>query len=205
MANPYLERLEDLRDPDREYRATFRFLVLLAAIALIFYILFTQIFIGVRVVGASMQPTLHDGDYLFVDTTAPIERGDIVVLSAQVHGQAADEDGYSWIIKRVVGLPGDSIYAEGGTLYRMEAGGTEYAAVDEPYLGEEWVRYAFIAPVTVGEGEIYVMGDNRNNSQDSRELGPQPVEHVVGVVTSWSLAAKDILSDIFGLFARDTA
>ena len=205
MVNPYEERIGSLRDPDREYRATFRFLVVLAAIVLIFYILFTQIFIGVQVVGASMQPTLHDGDYLFVDTTASIERGDIVVLSAQVHGQAADEDGYSWIIKRVVGLPGDSIRAEGGVLYRKEAGEAEYTAVDEPYLGEEWTRYAYIAPVTVGEGEIYVIGDNRNNSQDSRELGPQPVEHVVGVVTGWSLAAKDALSGIFGLFARNTA
>ncbi len=205
MANPYLERIEDLRDPNRGDRATLRFLVALAAIVLIFFILFTQILLGVRVVGASMEPTLHDGDYLFIDRTAAIEHGDIVVLSADIHGAAPDGSEYSWIIKRVIGLPGDSLYAEAGVLYRKEAGEAEYSVVDEPYLGEEWRQYAYIYPITVGEGEIYVMGDNRNNSQDSRELGPQPIEHVVGVVTGWSLAAKDALSGFFGLFARDTA
>ena len=198
MANPYSEQIAQLRDPQREFRATLRFFIVLAAFVLCFTILFTQIFIGVQVVGTSMEPTLCDGDYLFIDTTASIERGDIVVVEANLHGGTAV---YQWIIKRVIGLPGDSLYADHGVLYRKEAGEEDYSVVEEPYLGEVWQES--IRPITVGEGEVYLLGDHRSVSEDSRSIGPQPIDRVVGVVTDWSLAAKDFLSGVFGFFARD--
>ena len=198
MANPYSEQIAQLRDPQREFRATLRFFIVLAAFVLCFTILFTQIFIGVQVVGTSMEPTLCDGDYLFIDTTASIERGDIVVVEANLHGGTAV---YQWIIKRVIGLPGDSLYADHGVLYRKEAGEEDYSVVEEPYLGEVWQES--IRPITVDEGEVYLLGDHRSVSEDSRSIGPQPIDRVVGVVTDWSLAAKDFLSGVFGFFARD--
>ena len=81
--NPYPDLIAAWRDPRRELRSTVRVLAIVAAVVLCFTILFTQIFIGVQVVGSSMEPTLYGGDYLFVDTTAGIRRAQGIFLLPQ--------------------------------------------------------------------------------------------------------------------------
>ena len=203
--NPYPDLIATWRDPRRELRSTVRVLAIVAAVVLCFTILFTQIFIGVQVVGSSMEPTLYGGDYLFVDTTAGIRRGDIVVVETDMHGGAGETSSYEWIIKRVLGLPGDTLYAQGGVLYRRQAGEAEFSVVEEPYLDAEepWTVRSSFPEITVPEGQVYLLGDHRNVSEDSRSIGPQPIVRVVGVVTGWSLAAKDFFTGIFGQFARN--
>ena len=105
---------------------------------------------------------------------------------------------HRWIIKRVIGLPGDTVKAENGVLYRKESGESDFAVVEEAYLGEEWT--GDIQPTTVAEGNIYVLGDHRSVSLDSRELGQLKLADVMGVVTGWSLACKGFLTGLFGIF-----
>lgn len=200
--NPYFDRIAEQRDPQREFRSTLRFLAVVAAVVFCFTILFTQIFLGVQVIGSSMEPTLYEGDYLFVDTTASISRGDIVVVAADMQDNIHDETAYEWIIKRVIGLPGDTLYAQNGILYRREKGESEFSVVEEPYLDEADGWRGNIRQLTVPDGQVYLLGDHRSVSLDSRELGPQSLAQVVGVVTDWSLSMKEFLSEVFGLFAR---
>ena len=200
--NPYFEQVAERRDPQREVRSTARFLAVIVAIVLCVAILFTQIFLGVQVIGSSMEPTLYEGDYLFVDTTASIHRGDIVVVEADMQDNIHDETVYEWIVKRVIGLPGDTLYAQNGILYRREDGEAEFSVVEEPYLDEADGWRGNIPQITVPDGQVYLLGDHRSVSLDSREHGPQPLAQVVGVVSDWSLAMKEFLSATFGLFAR---
>ena len=196
--NNYAELLEERRNPNKEFWATIRFFVLLLAIFLCFTILFTRIFIGIQVVGSSMEPTLYSGDYLFINTTISPEHGDIVVIEANEQDNVHDETVHRWIIKRVIGLPGDTIKAEQGVLYRKEAGASSFERIDEPYLGEVWEDD--IPETTVENGKIYVLGDHRSVSLDSRSLGALYLSDVMGVVTDWSIACKGVLTGLFGIF-----
>lgn len=199
----YGELIEDRRSPGKEFYSMLRFLIVLLVLFCVFFVLFTQIFIGVQVCGPSMNPTLYGGvrgsdgiyrggDYLFVCTLDPPEYGDIVVFDSPIVGEEGEE-----IIKRVVGLPGDRIKAENGVLYRASGGG-DYAAVVEPYIEDGWE--GSFAEEVVPEGTVFVLGDNRNNSTDSRAFGPVSNDSILGVVTQWSLAHKDFLTDFFGFF-----
>ncbi len=123
----------------------------------------------------SMFPTLQQGDYIIVDTwvfgkTGP-KVGDLVVFDI---GDAAG----TMYVKRIVGLPGDSLEIRDATLFRNGA------AVDEPYLavvdsaagmGKE------VEAITLGESQYFVLGDNRTRSKDSRYLGPVPAQRLHGV------------------------
>lgn len=196
----YAELLEDRREPNRGFLSLLRFLCVLLLIFCIVLIVFTKVLIGVQVCGPSMNPTLYGGelasdgtyrggDYLFVYTFASPDYGDIVVF----YSEEEQED----LIKRVIALPGDTISAQNGVLYRTSAEG-ETEIVEESYIADGW--HGYIRPYTVPEGCLYVMGDNRNNSLDSRTFGAIEEESVLGVVTGWSLAWKGFLSDLFGFF-----
>ena len=122
----------------------------------------------VRVDGFSMNPTLQDGEYILVNKLAyktgePV-RGDIVVFMFPMNPQ---ED----LIKRVIGLPGESISVHGGIVT------INGAVLNEPYIAAapnydgEW---------TVPEGQLFVLGDNRNDSRDSHQWGLLPIENVIG-------------------------
>lgn len=200
------ESMINRRYPKRETRSMLRFFAVLIAVFALFIFIFTNVIIGVQVNGSSMYPTLYGGvltsdgtykggDHLFVCAWDTPERGDIVVFH---HPKGTGTE----LIKRVIALPGDTIYADYGVLYRKQEGETQFTVVSEPYLGEVWNRDSHIEEVTVPEGMLYVMGDNRNNSEDSRRFGFVPQKNVIGVVTDWSLRWKDILSSIFGFFNR---
>lgn len=117
---------------------------------------------------SSMAPTLQRGDQIVTLNQEDYARGDIVVLHLPDEGR--------YIVKRIVGMPGDQLAIREGALYL----GGRYAS--EPYIAEP-MQYVVKPPVTVPEGRIYVLGDNRNASADSSvDLGTLPLEDVVGKV-----------------------
>lgn len=122
----------------------------------------------------SMQPTLEIGDKLMVEKItyrfAEIKRGDIVVFAPPPEAQ--DEDIKLDWIKRVIGLPGDTIEVSHGKVF------VNGDPQNEPYIAQE-PAYVF-SPVVVPEGTVFVMGDNRNNSRDSTEWGVLPAANIKG-------------------------
>ncbi len=113
---------------------------------------------SVQVDGVSMLPTVHTGELLFVDTLsyrlhAP-RRGDIIIL----HPPVDTQENY---IKRVIGLPGDRVQVEKGTVY------IDGAALSEPYL--HLPGHYNWGPARVPAGDYFVLGDNRDVSYDSHE------------------------------------
>ena len=198
--NKFGELIEERRAPQKELLSTIRFLIVLLLVFAAFIYLFTQIFVGIQVIGSSMEPTLYEGDYLFINQTLLPERGDIIVIETDQKDTIHDETAQKWIIKRVIGLPGDTIKAENGVLFRKRAGSDSFVQLDESYLGEEWTVNNTIPETVVGEGMVYVLGDHRSISLDSRALGTLPLSDVMGVVTDWSLACKGVLTALFGIF-----
>ena len=192
IPSPYETIIRERRKPYSDLLSMMRFLIALTAVFLCIVIVFTEIFVGVRVSQSSMEPTLQNGDYLFVNCTAEPEHGDIIVIWNPVSSE--------YVIKRVIGLPGDTMYAEGGTLWRVDARADEATAVEGPYLAEDWKEN--ISPVVVPDGEVYVMGDHRSVSLDSRKpnIGTLELSGMLGVVTDWSLEHKEFLTQIFGIF-----
>lgn len=127
-----------------------------------------------RVVGSSMEPTYHNGNIILVDKVFYKKKkpayNDIVVVS--YHVQAGEDQ----IIKRVVGLPGDRLSIKNNKLYRNgKLLNEDY--INEPMEGNEDFSY------DIPKGKIFIMGDNRNNSVDSRMIGYVDFEkQVVGKV-----------------------
>lgn len=157
---------------------TARIMSVFAAV-FVLYTLFSPIKL-ITVSGSSMQPAYQDGDIVLVrnltytDKESHLSRGCIVIIK-NTDGALNSFIPY---IKRLVGLPGDTLYIENGRLYINE---TLY---DEPYLKEELMEDAGIlsTPVVLKEDEYIVLGDNRNRSTDSRALGVLKEENIAGVV-----------------------
>lgn len=147
------------------------------------------VFQSYKVDGSSMEPTYEDTERVFiVKLPFSYSYGDVVVIDSRVEHERGMMDEftdhafvqlikgvevrYLWI-KRVVGLPGDHIKIEHGELYRNGE------LIQESYINEkmydtptqEWV---------VPEEHVFVLGDNRNRSRDSRAVGPIPYTNVVG-------------------------
>ncbi len=160
---------------------------------LIAFLVHSFVFQNVRVDGNSMYPTLKDGEFMYVSKLdygtsffgipftgigtyftvgGEPERFDVVVCNYPnrlgKHGERLN------FVKRIVGLPGDTVECKDGFLY---INGVKY---DEPLLAE-YIAKDF-GPYTVPEGHYFVMGDNRNNSNDSRATGPITRDMIVGKV-----------------------
>ncbi len=157
-----------------------------------------------EVSGPSMMPTLHSGDTVILSRVPYLlgepQRGDIVVIDSDVHrgrntltlfSEALEynvitkllghpEPDYFWI-KRVVGVAGDTISFDANRIYRN---GEE---LHESYINEQDVyTYRNGTSYTVEEGYVFVMGDNRNHSTDSRVIGPVPIDNIIGkMIAEW--------------------
>ena len=139
-----------------------------------FIVLFFSVFIRMTVVeGDSMNDTLHDGEYLLIrDFFYTPQRGDIVVvndLTKENIGKMYTKP----LVKRVIGVGGDEIEIKDGV---VKINGE---TIDEPYIKEAMKPTDNIS-VKLGENEVFVMGDNRNHSGDSRLIGPVDVRCIVG-------------------------
>lgn len=146
---------------------------ILVAFVLVFGVVRPFVVAAYKIPSRSMVPTLEVGDRIlankFVYDFFEPERGDIVVF------ESVDENDDQTLIKRVVGVAGDKIRVRRGSLY------VNGELQEEPYLNEHrQTPQDTYGPITVPEGNIFVMGDNRDNSADSRVFGPLPLENVEG-------------------------
>ena len=151
--------------------------VVTLAIALVIAVVVrTFLFEPVRVDGNSMYPTLKHGEIMIVSKLdyrfgGDPERFDVVICHYPGRGNTN-------FVKRIVGLPGDTVQVSEGHLI---VNGVVY---NEKFLHERPVEN--FGPITVPEGTYFVMGDNRNNSNDSRrnEVGPLDREYIIGKVSA---------------------
>ena len=136
------------------------------------------IYVGrvVTVSGSSMAPTLYNGDVLLLRSgAANVEQGDIVVLTREAFLSEP-------IVKRVIATEGQTVVID----YTENSVSVDGERLEEPYVAEAMVQPSFssssVETVTVPEGEIFVMGDNRNHSSDSRHpnLGTVDLRCVLG-------------------------
>lgn len=142
----------------------------------IFLVIQTFVAQPYRVEQESMRRTLEQDEYVLVDKLTPhfddYSRGDIVVFQPP-----GDDEGEVPFIKRVIGVPGDQLEIREGVVYVNDV------ALDEPYvLGGETAAPGEQTSWSVPTGTLFVMGDNRSNSTDSRSstIGPVPISNVIG-------------------------
>lgn len=152
---------------------------------LLTFILASCVFIGIRymirfpvVNGSSMEPTYHDGDKLIVLYTHNVAENDIVVSWSEPLNE--------YIVKRVIGVPGDKIEIKNGALYRNDV------RVYESYVNDTDWYSEYELSIVVKEDEYFLLGDNRNHSTDSRELGAVTKENIFGkVLGCWPKGNKE--------------
>jgi signal peptidase I len=164
----------------RLWRAAWELLHDLSVAVLFCFFLITFVAQAFRVQGTSMEPLLHDGDRIvvnkFVYRFEPVERGDVVVFWYPREPSVS-------FIKRVVGLPGDTVEMRAGRLF---VNGREVA---EPYIPPAYRERDSYPPVPVRPGYYFVLGDHRRSSNDSRSWGEVPAKYIYGraVFRFWPL------------------
>lgn len=131
-----------------------------------------------QVKGASMEPTFISGEYILTSKVTykfrPMHRGDVIVFKSL---QNPNID----YIKRIIGLPGDRVTVTAGEVYVNDQRIAENYIASKTNVWERGYSKEGI-PATVPDGQIFVMGDNRGRSSDSREFGPVPIENIIGQV-----------------------
>ncbi len=162
---------------DKKARGFWRDLIETILMAVVLFLLLNAATSRVRVYNISMQPTLHEGNLLVVNKLAyklgEPKRGDIIVF----HYQGTITEDY---IKRVIGLPGDTVQIGNGIVRVNDQ------VITEPYIAE---LPGYTGQWKVPEGELFVLGDNRNHSSDSHDWGFVERQWVVGkaIVVYWPL------------------
>jgi signal peptidase I len=126
--------------------------------------------------GESMEPNFSDKEYLIIDQISyrftDIERGDVVVFRYPI-------DPSQFYIKRIVGLPGETVEIKNGEITVFNQGDTEGTLLDEKYIPPT-IETPGEVNYKLGEEEYFVLGDNRNASSDSRAWGALPASNIVG-------------------------
>jgi signal peptidase I len=170
-----------------------------AVLMLILFVGIRGVLQNFRVEGPSMQPTLSSGQFLWVNKAAYLlfdhhfvfggpQRGDIAVLVAP-----GDQENYD-LIKRVIGLPGDRLLVRHGHVF-----------INDQPLDEPYIRFAAAydypvtgEPITIPEGQFFVLGDNRINSRDSHLGWLVPAENLVGRawLSYWPPAAWGVMPQV---------
>ncbi len=162
---------EPVSGPDQGSSEVFRFLIDLGEtllLAIVLYFAINAVTARIRVDGSSMEPTLHDGEYIICNRIPAIlgkyQRGDVIVF--RFPGDPKEE-----YIKRIIGFPGDVVKVENKKVY------VNGKQLNEPYIA---AAPAYSGSWTVSEGGLFVLGDNRNNSSDSHSWGLVPENYVIG-------------------------
>jgi signal peptidase I len=178
-----------------EWKKFLREVLETVVLAIILFLVINLISARVRVEGFSMTPTLENGEYVLISRLAykvgDYERGDIIVFRPPMYPDASFwqrlfglpgfDDKYEDYIKRIIGLPGETVRIADGKVYINDI------QLIEPYIAAP-VNYS--NTWTVPEGQLFVLGDNRNNSADSHAWGFLPEQNVLGkaLVVYWPFA-----------------
>ena len=203
---------------ERTQSSVFNFIlnVIIAVFIIILFgeFIFNSVYTNIYVKGKSMMPTLNGaeaigessvqegGDYVFVNTRVEPGYFDIVVV------KTTDASGSSYdIIKRVIALGGDTVKIDRGQLWIKYNGESEYTKIIEPYVLDEFndplMAINNFGEHVVEDGCMFLLGDNRNVSEDSRRRGDRgdyPLDSLVGVVPEWSLKYKSAITSIYTFF-----
>ena len=162
-------------------------------LSVVLFFLINAVSARIRIDGSSMEPNLHHGEFVIVSKVnyrlGEPERGDVVVFDFPRN--ITQE-----YIKRVIGLPGEEIRIEEGQIF------VDGVALVEPYLKIE-PRYE--GEWIVSEDELFVLGDNRNNSSDSHNWGMVPMENVVGeaLLVYWPPSSWGVINRANPVLASD--
>ena len=149
----------------------------------------------VNIDGNSMNKTI-DGDWLVMNKLTKPDYGDVVVI--EISGKIN-------YIKRVIGLPGDTIYINDDVVYRKKKGETDFTPLDEPYAYYSTAKkHEKYAATIVPEGKIFVLGDNRYESKDSRspDVGTRDITAVIGVVPEWAIKRKSNITSYYNVVMK---
>ena len=147
---------------------------------IVIYVMTAFVVRPIRVNGNSMYPTVSNNDIGFTNVISriigDIERFDVVIVFLPQQNE--------YLIKRVIGLPGETIHYQNNRLY------VNGVFIPEPFLDQRFMNQymthnnrnftADFAPVTVAEGQFFLIGDNRPNSMDSRSQGTYASEQIIG-------------------------
>jgi signal peptidase I len=152
-------------------------------LAVILFLAINAMSARVRVDGFSMRPTLEDGEFVLVSKMSyyfgAVQRGDIIVFHFPMNPKEE-------LIKRVIGLPGDHINVQAGVV------SVNGQVLNEPYIAS---APSYSGDWQVLDGQLFVLGDNRNNSNDSMDWGLLPFDQIVGkaVLIYWPPPFWDVL------------
>ena len=192
-------RSEEYPDPPEEQSARggvkrfVRDILEISLISLFLFVGINTLSARIRIESVSMEPTLYAGNFVVVNKLAyqfsEPSRGDVIVFH---YPPNPEQDPY---IKRVIGLPGDHVVVEQDEVL------INGVRIAEPYLnspthqGGEW---------TIPSDSLFVMGDNRNNSSDSRSWGVVPEENVIGkaLVVYWPPNQWELLGSSYAIAAE---
>lgn len=152
-------------------------------LAVVLFLGINAISARVRVDGTSMIPTLENGEFMLVSKMSyrfgDVQRGDIIVFHFPMNPEEE-------LVKRVIGLPGDHVSVQAGAV------SVNGQLLNEPYIAS---APGYSGEWDVLDGKLFVLGDNRNNSNDSKDWGQLPFDKVVGkaVLIYWPPPMWDVL------------
>jgi signal peptidase I len=173
------------KQPKPRRRALIEWTAIIVIAVLVSFLMRTYAFQTFYIPSGSMEPTLQIGDRIIVNklavTWGTINIGDIVVFKAPPAENCGEP--VTDLVKRVIGVPGDSLRSKGNTIY-----------VDNKPLDETWTHTeplgGPITPITLKANQYFMMGDNHSDSCDSRMWGPVPRSDIIGkaFVRIWPLS-----------------
>ena len=159
---------DETKESKNKWRARIKQIVLVLLVPIVVMTFMEK----TEVSGSSMLPTYTDGQHLLLLKHMPAKQNDVIVAKYN------DMNPNFYIIKRVIACPGDSLKIQGNDVY------VNNEKLDEAYIKEqEWnTDGTYDLTYVLGENEYFVMGDNRNESTDSRFIGPIQKKNIRGVI-----------------------
>lgn len=192
MINVRKNLLQKLKDGEKSNRRDLViFIIVLTACV---FVIWTRYFwlVCMEVSGGSMNETLNSGDYVLVNRLCSCSRGDVIVFTTGELEKLGNGKTKSYI-KRVIAVEDDEIKFVDGKVWLKKSGESGFSLLYEPYVSgqDTFCSGAENEIIKVSKDCVFVMGDNRLNSKDSRSFGEVKLEWVDGVVSQFVIANKD--------------